>query len=140
MGMLQFVKYVMNPEIRKPNLTSYFLLSLYMYVKYLIWWSLCRELYGIGRGEPAMPYTHWSEIENSIRKLFGYFKTCHCWYIEPRKREKSLRLVWQHFSCLLDDWIAKIYKKKKFHDGFLRYNPHYPFWDLRSEKFFGIWY
>ena len=49
----------MNPEIRKPNQTSYFLLSLYMYVKYLIWWSLCRELYGIGRGEPAMPYhTH----------------------------------------------------------------------------------
>ena len=49
----------MNPEIRKANLYKYLLLSLYMYVKYLIWWSLCRELYGIGRGEPAMPcHTH----------------------------------------------------------------------------------
>ena len=35
--------------------------------------------------------------------------TNHCWYIEPRNREKSLRLIWQRFSCLLDEWIAKIY-------------------------------
>ena len=33
-------------------------------------------------------------------------------YIEPRNREKSLTLIWQHFSCLLDEWIAKISKKK----------------------------
>ena len=49
-----------------------------------------------------------------------YADVGHCWYIEPRNREKSLRLIWQHFSCLLDEWIAKIYIKKKFHDGFLR--------------------
>ena len=36
----------------------------------------------------------------------------HCWDIEPRNREKSLRLIWQRFSCLLDEWIAKILKKK----------------------------
>ena len=44
----------------------------------------------------------------------------HCWYIEPRNREKSLTLIWQHFSCLLAEWIAKISKKKFFHGGFLR--------------------
>ena len=39
------------------------------------------------------------------------FYTTHCWYIEPRNREKNLRLIWQRFSCLLDEWIAKISKK-----------------------------
>ena len=38
----------------------------------------------------------------------------HCWYIEPRNREKSLTLIWQRFSCLLDEWIAKISKKNFF--------------------------
>ena len=56
----------------------------------------------------------------------------HCWYIEPRNREKSLRLIWQHFLCLLDEWIAKISKKNFFTVAFWD-NPHYPFWDLRSE-------
>ena len=27
----------------------------------------------------------------------------HCWYIEPRNREKSLRRICQCFSCLLDE-------------------------------------
>ena len=31
----------------------------------------------------------------------------HCWYIEPWNREKSLTLIWQRFSCLLE-WIAKM--------------------------------
>ena len=44
----------------------------------------------------------------------------HCWYIEPRNREKSLTLIWQRFSCLRDEWIAKISKKNFFHGGFLR--------------------
>ena len=48
------------------------------------------------------------------------FKHGHCWYIEPRNREKSLTLIWQRFSCLLDEWIAKISKKNFFHGGFLR--------------------
>ena len=63
----------------------------------------------------------------------------HCWYIEPRNSEKSLRLIWQRFSCLLDEWIAKISKKKFFTVAFWD-NPHYPFWDLRSTDlkiFFG---
>ena len=34
--------------------------------------------------------------------------TGHCWDIEPRNRGKSLRLIWQRFSYLLDEWIAKI--------------------------------
>ena len=58
------------------------------------------------------------------------FNPTHCWYIEPRNREKSLRLIWQRFSCLLDEWIAKISRKKNFTVAFWD-NPHYPFWDLR---------
>ena len=44
--------------------------------------------------------------------------TAHSWFLEPWNREKSLTLIWQHFSCLLDEWISKIYKKKFFHSGF----------------------
>ena len=29
--------------------------------------------------------------------------------------------IWQHFSCLLDEGIPKIWKKLNFHDGFLSY-------------------
>ena len=71
-------------------------------------------------------------------------KTCHCWYIEPRNREKSLTPIWQRFSCLLDEWIAKILKENFFTAAFWD-NPHYPFWDAhgqsdKSENIFGIWY
>ena len=45
---------------------------------------------------------------------------CHCWFLEPWNREKSLTLIWQRFSCLLDEWIAKISKIFFFHGGFLR--------------------
>ena len=58
----------------------------------------------------------------------------HCWYIEPRNREKSLRLIWQRFSCLLDEWIAKI-SKKKFFSRWLFEIIHiirFEIWDLRS--------
>ena len=41
----------------------------------------------------------------------------HCWYIEPRNREKSLRLNFHVY--LMNGW-QKYQKKKKFHDGFLR--------------------
>ena len=34
-----------------------------------------------------------------------------CWYKELQNREKSLTLIWQRFSCLRDEWIAKISKK-----------------------------
>ena len=58
----------------------------------------------------------------------------HCWYIEPRNREKSLTLIWQRFSCLLDEWIAKILKKKIF-SWWLSEIIHiirFEIWDLRS--------
>ena len=57
----------------------------------------------------------------------------HCWYIEPRNREKSLTLIWQHFSCLLDEWIAKI--SKKIFSRWLFEIIHiirFEIWDLRS--------
>ena len=68
----------------------------------------------------------------------------HCWNIEPRNREKSLALIWQRFSCLLDEWIAKISKFFFFMVAFWD-NPHCPFWDAhgqldKSENIFGIWY
>ena len=46
-------------------------------------------------------------MSSSFCWIFACF-TLHCWYIEPRNREKSLTLIWQRFSCLLDEWIAKI--------------------------------
>ena len=45
----------------------------------------------------------------------------HCWFLEHWKRQKSLTNIWQRFSCLLDEWNEK---KKKNHDGFLRFAIH----------------
>ena len=57
----------------------------------------------------------------------------HCWYIEPRNKEKSLRLIWQGFSCLLDEWIAKISKKKISRWLFeIIHIICFQIWDLRS--------
>ena len=60
--------------------------------------------------------------------------TFHCWYIEPRNREKSLTLIWQRFSCLLDEWIAKISKKKNFSRWLFEiiHIIRFEIWDLRS--------
>ena len=41
------------------------------------------------------------------------FDFCHCWFLEPWNREKSLRVIWQHFSCLLMNGLQKYIKKKK---------------------------
>ena len=76
-----------------------------------------------------MTQEHGRPLWTVYRTMLTFFS--HCWYIEPRNREKSLTLIWQHFSCLLDEWIAKIYKKKIFTVTFWD-NPHHPFWDLRS--------
>ena len=52
---------------------------------------------------------------DAVREQVTYFRRlnlncvqAHCWYIEPWNREKSLRLIWQRFSCLLDEWIEKV--------------------------------
>ena len=42
----------------------------------------------------------------------------HCWFLEHWNRQKSLSNIRQRFSCLLDKGIAKICKKKNFHEGF----------------------
>ena len=34
--------------------------------------------------------------------------------------QKSVWMIWQHFSCLLDEGIPKIWKKLNSHGGFLR--------------------
>ena len=71
-------------------------------------------------------------------KYFRNHRTYHCWYIEPRNREKSLTLIWQRFSCLLDEWIAKVSKKKK-NSRWLFEIIHiirFEIWDLEIWKYF----
>ena len=63
---------------------------------------------------------HYVEVWRELKGKFPeVLKGTHCWFLEPWNREKSLTLIWQHFSCLLDEWIAKISKKKN-HGGFSR--------------------
>ena len=67
------------------------------------------------------------------RFLIVRFDTFHCWYIEPWNREKILRLIWQCFSCLLDEWIAKIWKKKNSRWLFeIIHIIRFEIWDLKS--------
>ena len=62
-------------------------------------------------------WPNWLKMAIFLKKRVLHI---HCWFLEPWNREKSLSLIWQHFSCLLDEWIAKISKKIFFHGGFLR--------------------
>ena len=43
----------------------------------------------------------------------------HGMFLEWWNRTKSLSSIWQHFSCLLDEGIPKIWNKLNFHHGFL---------------------
>ena len=94
---------------------------------------------GSGRTGENHPTRLWQkEKQNLISMSFPLLT--HCWYIEPRNREKSLRLIWQRFSCLLDEWIAKI-SKKKFFSRWLFDIIHifrFEIWDLEIWKYF--WY
>ena len=49
-------------------------------------------------------------IPSSLRAMF----------LEWWNRSKSLSSIWQHFSCLLDEGIPKLWKKLNSHGGFLR--------------------
>ena len=62
----------------------------------------------------------------------------HCWFLEPWNREKSHRLIWQHFSCLLDEWIAKIHTKKKISRWVFEiiHIIRFEIWDLEIWKYF----
>ena len=42
-------------------------------------------------------------------------------FLESWNTQKSVWRIWQHFSCLLDEGISKIWKKLNSHDGFLSY-------------------
>ena len=44
----------------------------------------------------------------------------HCEFLEYWNTQKSVWRIWQHFSCLLDEGIPKIWKKLNSHGGFLR--------------------
>ena len=64
-------------------------------------------------------------MSRSVMRLLVY---------RARNREKSLTLIWQRFSCLLDEWIAKISKKKFFSRWLLEiiHIIRFEIWDLRS--------
>ena len=49
--------------------------------------------------------------------MFGLFRKL---FLEWWNRTKSLSSSWQHFSCLLDDELQKIWKKLNSHGSFLR--------------------
>ena len=53
--------------------------------------------------------------------FYESFPYC-CVYLQHWNSQKSLSSIWQHFSCLLDEWIEKICKKN--HGGFF-FNPLY---------------
>ena len=57
-------------------------------------------------------FQRWAIISNiSWSKL----NICtHYWFLEHWNMQKSLTHIWQCFSCLPDEWIAKISKKKNF--------------------------
>ena len=48
-------------------------------------------------------------------------KVKHGMFLRMWKTTKSISNIWQSFSCLLDEGIAKICKKLKYHGGFLSY-------------------
>ena len=48
-------------------------------------------------------------------------KPIHCKFLEYWNTHKSLCRIWQHFSCLLDEGIPKIWEKLNPHDGCFSY-------------------
>ena len=91
---------------------------------------MCQYIWGFGKLHKR--YWNFRALCNDIKKFVFLFGS-HCWYIEPRNREKSLTLIWQRFSCLLDEWIAKISKKKISRWVFeIIHIIHFEIWDLRS--------
>ena len=69
----------------------------------------------------------WYKVSsrNSIPVLTFMIPTCKqggaSEFLEWWNRLKSLSRIWQHFSCLLDEGIPKIWNKLNSHDGFLSY-------------------
>ena len=47
-------------------------------------------------------------------------QSLHCEFLEYWNTQKSVWRIWQHFSCLLDEGIPKIWKKLNCHSCFLR--------------------
>ena len=58
----------------------------------------------------------WFYMRHEISRL-----VFHCEFLEYWITQKSVWRIWQHFLCLLDEGIPKIWKKLNSHDGFLSY-------------------
>ena len=87
------------------------------------------------RGQNIFEVVQLSQFKNHTNlEVIPHLKlvTLHSGFLEHWNSKKSVCNIWQCFSYLLDEWIAKISKKKFFTAAFWD-NPHYPFWDLRSE-------
>jgi hypothetical protein len=59
------------------------------------------------------PVLFWARVRNCC--------CCSRYVSRVMKYNKSLSTIWQRFSDLFDDGIAKICKKFKYHSGFLSY-------------------
>ena len=84
----------------------------------------------------------WSAYGTSKKKVRKKNQV-HCWYIEPRNREKVLHSFDNVFHVYLMNGLQK-YKQKFFKVAFWD-NPHYPFWDVHGQSnesvnIFGIRY
>ena len=53
-------------------------------------------------------------------KNISYNVFIHREFLEYWNTQKSVWRIWQHFSCLLDEGIPKIWKKLNSHGGLLR--------------------
>ena len=58
-------------------------------------------------------------LSNMVQVYISFFRSPQ-WVFWVLKYKKSVWRIWQHFSCLLDEGILKIWKKLNSHGGFLR--------------------
>jgi hypothetical protein len=60
-------------------------------------------------------------IDSLLQKIIILiWEIVHCELLEYWSTQKSVWRIWQHFSCLLDEGIPKVWKKLNSHGGFLR--------------------
>ena len=87
-------------------------------------WSYGNTLLPVGAFFPAFSSKLFSigGVRSSIWKSLTYIFAAHCisrslfhrMFLEHWNRQKILSKIWQRFSCLLDEWIAKKCKKTFF--------------------------
>ena len=96
----------------------------------LLHWKWCiflKNLNLLHKGLYSHKSNDWRSATSNSKEVPIY-----CGILEHWNSQKSLTSIWQHFSCWLDEGIAKICKRKFFTMAFWD-NPHYPFWDAHGQ-------